>query len=352
MLLGIIALVIGMTFVPAASGQMMPAEDTTSERPAAADQPEKVAETAPSITHPDKFIKFVWGKYLGDESPYRGVILMVITLLVLTTIYRQSTRYVKKIVKHNAFTEANAEVFMKTWRIVWKFVIAVFTILALSGSLRLLGLSAGFLGMILGWSLQAPVTGLAAWFMIITKKPFRLGDRIVIAGYTGDVTDITLTHVVLNQVGGSVGGEERSGRGILIPNAILFSNVIINFTLDQKFMLDEVIVRLTFDSDIELAERVCVESVHEATAEIVKESGFEPGVRCELYESGVLMRVRYQTIPSDRQRISTDITRRILKRVRENYGAVKFCYPHSVVRYRNMDDDAAPPAIEASSSPD
>jgi len=89
----------------------------------------------------------------------------------------------------------------------------------------------------LGWSLQQPVTGIAAWLMIILKKPFKIGDRVVIAGVTGDVTGITLTHVILNQVGGSIGGEERSGRGILIPNAILFQHMIINYTLDQEYML-------------------------------------------------------------------------------------------------------------------
>ena len=67
----------------------------------------------------------------------------------------------------------------------------------------------GFLGMILGWSQQAPVTGIAAWLMLILKRPFKIGQRVIIAGITGDVVDITLTHVILNQVGGTVAGNGR-----------------------------------------------------------------------------------------------------------------------------------------------
>jgi len=175
--------------------------------------------------------------------------------------------------------------------------------------------------------------------MIVLKKPFKIGDRIIVSGYTGDVSDITLTHVILNQVGGSVSGEESSGRGILIPNGTLFNQVVVNYTLDQKFMLDEVIVRITFDSDFDLAEKLCLESVNETIPEIIKESKFEASIRCELYEHGVMMRIRYKTIPVERQQISTNITRKVLAKFKSNFDKVKFCYPHSVVRYKQLDGE-------------
>ncbi|MBU0717630.1 MAG: mechanosensitive ion channel family protein, partial [Planctomycetes bacterium] len=210
-----------------------------------------------------------WRRYMGGDSPYRGLILVVLTLVVLLNLKAYLTRMVRTALKEKAFHEENAASFLKVWHTLWKFVIAVLAIMAMSGSLRLLGLTAGFLGMMLGWSLQQPVTGIAAWLMIVFKKPFRIGDRIVIAGFTGDVTSISLTHVVLNQVGGSVGGEERSGRGILIPNAILFQNVIINYTLDQEYMLDEVPVRLTFDSDWERAKTILISAATDVTKDII-----------------------------------------------------------------------------------
>ena len=43
----------------------------------------------------------------------------------------------------------------------------------------------------LGWSLQRPVTGVAAWLMVMIKRPFMIGDRIIIQGVRGDVLEIS-----------------------------------------------------------------------------------------------------------------------------------------------------------------
>lgn len=126
--------------------------------------------------------------------------------------------------------------------------------------------------------------------MNVLKKPFRIGDRVIKAGIPGDVTGISLTHVILNHVGGSIGGEEKSGRGILIPNAILFQHVIINYTLDQKFMLDEVPVRLTFDSDWDRAKEIMIAAARDVTSDIIAKTGQAPFVRTEFLDWGVLVR--------------------------------------------------------------
>jgi small-conductance mechanosensitive channel len=275
-----------------------------------------------------------WQHYMGSGSPYRPVIITVVTLIVLLNLKAYLTKVMRKHVKEKAFRKENATHFMKVWNSVWKFVIAILVIVAMSGSLRLLGLTAGFFGMMLGWSLQQPVTGLAAWLMIILKKPFRIGDRVVIAGITGDVTSISLTHVVLNQVGGSVGGEERSGRGILIPNAILFQNTIINYTFDQKYMLDEVPVRLTFDSDWDEAKRIMIEVATEVTKKIIAETNQAPFIRAEFLDWGILVRLRYNTIAVERQEISTRIVEILLREFARAYPRVRFAIPSTHVRYR------------------
>ena len=310
-----------------------------------------VMKVAPEMTHP--WIDQVWDRFLAPSSRYRPLILTVVTLLLLLQLKRILTRAIKGYVEENAFDRRNVTGFMKVWNWIWKFVIAVLVLIALSGSLRLLGLTAGFLGMMLGWSLQQPVTGIAAWLMIILKKPFQLGDRVIIAGITGDVTGITLTHVVLNQVGGSVGGEERSGRGILIPNAILFQNTIINYTLDQKYMLDEVPVRLTFTSDWDLAKEIMIRSAAEVTREIIAETKEQPFIRAEFLDWGILVRLRYQTIPVRRQEISTYIIEHLLKEFRKAYPRVRIAIPATRVRYRAdaIEETPGAPLSEAEGMP-
>lgn len=194
------------------------------------------------------------------------------------------TRIVRRSLVNKAFTNENAAAFLKMWHGLWKFAMAVLVIMAMTVSLRLLGLTAGFFGMMLGWSLQQPVIGIAAWLMIVLKKPFKIGDRVITAVITGDVTGITLTHVILNQVGGSIGGEEKSGRGLLNPNAILFQHVIINYTLEQDYMLDEVLVRLTFDSDWKRAKELMIDAATEVTADIITRTGLQPFIRAEFLD--------------------------------------------------------------------
>lgn len=334
-----------------AYGQMMPGMDATAQKSESAGAKTQ-EEAAPATDKPKTIIekrdalrerfasedlpvhRKLYLLLASEESPYRGIVLAFLTVAVLSFLKKYTTRLFREYAAPRAQKAENVEGFLRTWNTVWKFVIGIFLIIALSGSLKLLGLSAAFLGMMLGWSLQAPVTGLAAWLMIILKRPFRIGDRVIIAGIMGDVSDITLTHVVMNQVGGTIGGEEPSGRAVLIPNAILFNNIIMNYTLQESFMLDEVPVRLTFDSDWELARSIVLAAAAEVTAEIIQQTGQQPFIRCEFFDAGVLVRLRYQSIPARRQEFSSLITEKITAEFKKHYPAVKFCYPHSITQYR------------------
>ncbi len=304
------------------------------------------AAPAAAETSEGSLLQRQYARYWGEDSPYRPIILTVLTLILLINLKKFLTRRMRSQLSAKAFDQDNVSSFMKIWDGIWKFIIAIFAVLAVSGSLGLLGLTAGFLGMILGWSLQQPVTGIAAWIMIVLKKPFKIGDRVIIAGITGDVTSITLTHVILNQVGGSIAGEERSGRGILIPNAILFQNIIVNYTLEQEYMLDEVPVRITFDSDWEKAKKILLESAESVTSEVVTDNAQEPFIRCEFLDWGVLVRLRYLTIPARRQEISTLIIEKILQKVKSEYPSIKFAMPSSNVKYKQErpGDEVFPPA--------
>jgi len=265
-------------------------------------------------------------------SRYKGVLLSVIIVISLLIVRRILTRLIETYISRKAHKEENVIQFMMTWKYVWTAIIIIMGIIGLSGSMKVVGISAGFMGMVLGWSLQAPVTGIAAWLMLILKRPFKIGDRVIIAGIIGDVTDVTLTHIVLNQVGGTVGGEERSGRAVLIPNAIMFGQVIMNYTLQQDYILDEVPVRITFDSDWEEAERILIEAAKKVTKVAIDKTKDEPFIRAELFESGVLMRLRYKVEPPERQEISTYIVREIFREFGEN-PKVEFCYPKSEITY-------------------
>ena len=273
----------------------------------------------------------------------KGPVLGIATLIALWLAYKLTRKGLHRVLMSRAYKEENVQNFLFIYRYLWLVSGVIFGIVSFSGSLTSLGISAAFLGMILGWSLQAPVTGIAAWLMIILKRPFKIGDRVIIAGIIGDVVDISLTHVLLNQVGGTVGGEEKSGRAVLIPNATMFGQVIYNYTHEalgttspsdagsttgsSGYILDEVPIRLTFQSDFDEAERIFLEAARQVTGDIIRDSGQEPFLRIELFDSGIQVRLRYQTLAKERQRITSEIVRVIIREFTRN-EKVEFCYPH------------------------
>lgn len=269
---------------------------------------------------------------LKDILQTKNYIISILTLGVLFLIYKFSTREMKNYLLKKTDRWEDVRSFLFLWRYVWWGLIVVFFLISFSGSISSLGISAAFLGMLLGWSLQAPVTGIVAWLMIILKRPFKIGDRVIISGITGDVMDITLTHILLNQVGGTIGGEERSGRGVLIPNAILFQQVIHNYTYESEYILDEVSVLITHESNLEEAERILLKAARDATAKIISETGKEPFTRIEFTDHGIKVILRYYTLAKERQKISTEITKIIFYEFK-NSKNIEFCYPHTEILY-------------------
>jgi small-conductance mechanosensitive channel len=192
-----------------------------------------------------------------------------------------------------------------------------------------------FGGMLLGWSLQAPVSGFAAWLLVSIKRPFRPGDRVQFPslGLTGDVQEIGPMYVMLDQVGGAVGSEEAVGRYILVPNAMLFSQVVINYTIKQEaaYMLDEVVVRITYDSDMQKAEAILLGAARKITGEIIAATGHEPYIRSDLYDYGVYLRLRFHTHVQDRARIAYELNKEIITEIRRTPEvdlAIPFIYSY------------------------
>jgi len=201
---------------------------------------------------------------------------------------------------------------------------------------------AAFGGMFLGWSLQGPVSGFAGWFLISIIRPFSVGDRVQLPSYglVGDVIAVSPLYTILNQVGGSVGSEEPANRTILIPNAMLFGTLFINYTpknqeklieqfqkrflaeprtSESGYMLDEFVLRMTFDSDWDEAERILLSAAREVTAGIIKETGQEPYIRADMSDwYGVYMRLRFMTLATERPRIIYELTRRIYKEIQSS----------------------------------
>ncbi|OHB73735.1 MAG: hypothetical protein A2Z25_00155 [Planctomycetes bacterium RBG_16_55_9] len=179
-----------------------------------------------------------------------------------------------------------------------------------------------FGGMVIGWSLQEPLSGLVAWVLINLRRPFRPGDRVQFPKLelTGDVKNIGAMYMELNEVGGTIGSEEAVGRSVFIPNAMLFDHVVINYASahEAPYILDELVVRITYDSKWDVAERILIDAARQVTKDVIEATGATPYIRSELYDYGVYMQLRYQTRVNDRAKTSYKITKLIFEEIQRN----------------------------------
>jgi len=273
------------------------------------------------------------GEILKKIPIPKGIAWMLI-LLVIYVIYRILTHLIERALLKTFHEDTHKlKIPLRIWRIFFWAIAIILFLAGTGGNLATLGLSAALIGMVLGWSLQRPVTGIAAWLLVTIMKPFKIGDRVIIAGIIGDVKNIGLMYVTMEQVGGTIGGEEKSGRAVLIPTAVLFDNVIMNYTMreeveESKYILDEIIVRIAHDSKWDVAEKILIDAAYEVTKDIIKETRRQPFIRADFIDWGIYMRLRYYARPVDRQEISTNITKIICREFAKS-EEVRFAYPHS-----------------------
>lgn len=107
---------------------------------------------------------------------------------------------------------------------------------------------AGVLALIVGFAAQEALANVTGGLFIISFKPFRIGDRIKVSdAMVGTVIDVTLRHTILRN---------SENKMIVIPNAIINKEKLINFDLDDKRICERIEIEISYDSDIDLAKKI------------------------------------------------------------------------------------------------
>ena len=179
---------------------------------------------------------------------------------------------------------------------------------------------ATFLGLVsagIAIALKDPLTNLAGWAFIVSRRPFDVGDRIEIAGHKGDVIDQRLFQFTLNEIGGWVDADQSSGRIIHIPNARVFTEPVANYDKGFKYIWNEVPVTVTYESNWKKAKEiltaVAFKHAEHLTAEAERDlltasrqyfinyKKLTPIVYTGTSASGILLTVRYLIEPRRRR---------------------------------------------------
>ena len=115
-----------------------------------------------------------------------------------------------------------------------------------------------YLGLIsagLATALQGLILDFVAWLFILTRRPFRVGDRIQLGEFAGDVIDLRVFQFSLVEIGNWVDADQSTGRVINVPNRKVFNEVLANFHGGFEFIWNEIPVLLTFESNWKKAKR-------------------------------------------------------------------------------------------------
>ncbi len=273
-------------------------------------------------------------------KPYEEIIQLFVVIIISFVIFSLLLRLVKKRLLKKVKTKkqkSNVTVFIDMLKYIFAFFLLIIVIAFYSGKLGDLGFVAGLLTVALGWALQKPISGVVAWLILATRRPFHIGDRVIISNIKGDITNITLTHIYLDEVGGTIDGEENSGRTVMIPTSIIFEQEVINYSEKDDYILDEIIFTVTYESNLKKSEEIAKDSVRFIMKELwegfPKRISQDAHTRLMFKDSGVNVVVRYNTIANRRNGIATDIRREIWNKVTKT-ADVEFAYPHTEVLFR------------------
>jgi len=118
--------------------------------------------------------------------------------------------------------------------------------------------SLGLFSLVLGFALQTPISSLIGWFYIILRTPYRIGDRIQVGDFTGDVVEIGYLDTTLWEFHGDyLSNDVPSGRLIRFPNTLVLQSEVYNYSWRKfPFIWNEIPFHIAYESDFDYVESV------------------------------------------------------------------------------------------------
>ena len=148
-------------------------------------------------------------------------------------------------------------------------VVLVLVILAGIWTSQLAG-AGSFIGILsagVAIALSDVLKNMAGGFLILVRRPFKVGDRIEVGSDAGDVIDIGFFRFSLQEIHNWVDADQTTGRILHIPNGIVFAEPLANYTEGFPYIWNEIPVTVTFESDWEKARDMVQTVIERYTAD-------------------------------------------------------------------------------------
>ncbi len=183
----------------------------------------------------------------------------------------------------------------------------------------------------------------AGWFVIVSSRKLRVGDRVEINGHRGDVIDIQLLRTTLIELNNWLGVDEPTGRIIAVPNNFIFKSAVFNYSHIHPYIWGNIDITVTFESPAAKAREILMRVLNEQTVEefeaarkgatdLVKYYGadhlhyYEPRIHSVIADCGIKFTLfyvcHYKKFAGTRDKISEQIINAF-----EANKDIEFAYP-------------------------
>jgi small-conductance mechanosensitive channel len=249
--------------------------------------------------------------------------LALAVILVLSEVWRRITfRYIADPRRRRQFLVMR--------RVVIGFLIVIVITLGFVSEFSSLATFAGFITAGIAVGLQAVLLSVAAYFFIIGRYGIRVGDRISVAGITGDVVDIGLVRLYLMELAGTGLDLYPTGRIVVFSNSVLFQTGTPLFKQipGTEYSWHEVVVMIAPSGDHKSAQEKLVGAVNAVYSEYRQEierqhaaierrvdiqiAAPRPEARLQFADAGLELLVRYPVEIRRAPDIDEEMTRNVL----------------------------------------
>ncbi len=214
--------------------------------------------------------------------------------------------------------------------VVVLLVVAVIVLWA--RTLQHAGTFLGLLGGGLAIALKEPLLAIAGRIAILAGRIYTVGDRIQVDQATGDVIDVGFFYTRMMEIGNWIGGDQATGRIVQFSNSKIFGDVpVFNYTRSFAYIWDEVMLPVTYASNIRAATEILLDSGNEYTREylqgaqqqleemrkyfLVPSFELKPQVYMKVTSNWVQLTMRYVVEPKQRRSASHFIWQRAFQRL-------------------------------------
>lgn len=245
----------------------------------------------------------------------------LLALIVLIVGFRIIHYFEKLILKKISLfkTDATFESFLRSFfKISMKLVIIIIAMATAGVEMTVFVALLGASGIAIGLALQGSLSNLAAGVLIVSLRPFKIGDFIESASYMGTVNEIGLFYTRLST---------PDNRAVILPNSEISSASIINYSFYESRRLD-LEFGVDYNSDISQVKALILKTLekHPHTLDTP-----EPFVRlAEHADSALKFKVRVWVNSVDYWNTFFDLQEQIKEAFDENQ--IEIPYPHLVIQ--------------------